>query len=229
MRTINVRQIRGSDLRDAAALGELVGIQHNRALIGVMIPMSAAWTQHVIESNWSRLRQTLAASEEAIKNGNVRKPPVIMREEAPEKSASVTTGVSLRSPMEIASAVAEKAMSALGETLPAAEEAVGRALHLSRPSVGTVTQAEPVRIGEISGKLIEEAGEAKRPLVITHDRELIGILIPVNPRLIQSLIEKNLSRVLHNVDLAEKSLEGPDRNSLTTSRTLRSQKPRSED
>ncbi|MFB8127045.1 hypothetical protein ACFVG1_11960 [Streptomyces bacillaris] len=225
MRTVSVRQIRGADLRDAAAAGELVGIQNNRALIGVMIPMSAAWTRHVIESNLSRLRQTLAASEAALKDEKVRTPPMREERQISQRPGSVATEIHQRSPMEIVSTVAEKAMAALNETLPAVEAAAGRALHLHKTAVGTMASAMPVRIGDISGKLIEEAGEAQRPLVITHERELVGILVPVTARLVQSLIEKNLSRVLHNIDLAEKVLEGPDRESLTTSRQLREEKP----
>jgi hypothetical protein len=72
------------------------------------------------------------------------------------------------------------------------------------PSVRTV------RIGDLSAEVIEQAGVAAQTLAITHDRELLGIVIPVTPGLVEFLIERNMSRVLYNISLGEKQLGTPD-------------------
>ncbi len=72
------------------------------------------------------------------------------------------------------------------------------------PSVRTV------RIGDLSAEVIEQAGLAAQTLAITHDRELLGIVIPVTPGLVEFLIERNMSRVLYNINLGEKQLGTPD-------------------
>ena len=51
-------------------------------------------------------------------------------------------------------------------------------------------------------------------LALTHDRELIGIVIPVTQNLVHFLIEQNISRVLYNIDVGEKELTLPG--ALTT-------------
>lgn len=68
-----------------------------------------------------------------------------------------------------------------------------------------------VRIGELSAERIEQAGAAGQILALTHDRELVGILIPVTQGLVQFLIEQNMSRVLYNIGLGEKQLAAHDK------------------
>lgn len=70
----------------------------------------------------------------------------------------------------------------------------------SQPSVRTV------RIGDLSAGLIEKAGQAGQTLAITHDRQLIGIMIPVTQGLVEFLIEQNVSRVLANITRGEMQL-----------------------
>jgi hypothetical protein len=55
--------------------------------------------------------------------------------------------------------------------------------------------------------VIRGAGVNKEALAITHDRELIGILVPVTQDLVKFLIEQNMSRVLGSIDRAEGQLE----------------------
>jgi hypothetical protein len=68
-----------------------------------------------------------------------------------------------------------------------------------------------VRIGELSAERIEQAGAAGQTLALTHDRELVGIVIPVTQGLVEFLIEQNMSRVLYNIGLGEKQLTTPDK------------------
>jgi hypothetical protein len=81
----------------------------------------------------------------------------------------------------------------------------GSAEELAEPSVHTV------RIGELSAERIEQAGAAGQTLALTHDRELVGIVIPVTQGLVEFLIEQNMSRVLYNIGLGEKQLTTPDK------------------
>jgi hypothetical protein len=67
-----------------------------------------------------------------------------------------------------------------------------------------------VRIGELSARQIEKAGESGQALAVTHERELIGIVVPVTQGLVQLLIEQNMSRVLYNIRMAEKQLTTKD-------------------
>ena len=72
--------------------------------------------------------------------------------------------------------------------------------------VAEARSALTVRIGDLTANLIEEAGASGRTLAITHDRELIAIVIPVTRDLVEFLLEQNMSRVLYNVGLAEKEM-----------------------
>ena len=79
--------------------------------------------------------------------------------------------------------------------------------------------ARTVRIGDLSAGLIEEAGRGGQTLAITHDRELIGIVIPVTQELVQFVIEQNISRVLYNISLGEKQI-GTDEELATLDQAL---------
>ena len=68
----------------------------------------------------------------------------------------------------------------------------------------------PIRIGDLSAAQIEKAGANGQTLAITHDRKLIGILIPVTQGLVQFLIERNISRVLTNIRQGEDQRIGPE-------------------
>jgi hypothetical protein len=84
--------------------------------------------------------------------------------------------------------------------------------------------ARTVRIGDLTATLIEKAGAAGHSLAVTHERELIAIVIPVTRNLVEFLLEQNMSRVLYNVGLAEKEIAA-DR-SLTSLASLTSEYPK---
>jgi hypothetical protein len=65
-----------------------------------------------------------------------------------------------------------------------------------------------MRIGDLSAAEIEKAGVNGQALAVTHDRTLIGILIPVTQGLVQFLIERNISSVLENIRHGEERLKG---------------------
>jgi antitoxin (DNA-binding transcriptional repressor) of toxin-antitoxin stability system len=94
----------------------------------------------------------------------------------------------------------------------------------ARPTVRTV------RIGDLTARLIGEAGTAGQTLAITNDRQLTGIIIPVTRDLVEFLLEENMSRVLYSIAEAEKqsraaadavALPGQDARSTSTPRAAK--------
>ena len=125
--------------------------------------------------------------------------------DAPEAAPTGLAGIA---------AVATAAVSGTVVNMPGGKETVEQ-LRAAAGSPGSATGEDggsdrsavrTVRIGDLSGHLVEEAGAAGQTLAITHDRELIGIVVPVTPGLVQFLIEMNMSRVLYNIGLGEGKL-----------------------
>jgi hypothetical protein len=199
MQTISIRDIRGETLRKVASQGKLLAITNRRALIGVFIPVAVAWVEHLIDYNWSRMRQSVAEGADAM----------AMRKPLAELDDVVNT----------AERMARLAVTMVDGTLAAAPESreslrrIQDMLNPPGPSAESAGNGGPtvrtVRVGELKAgaSLIEEAAKARQTLAITHDRELIGIIIPITPGLVQFLTEQNMSRVLTSIDLAEKELE----------------------
>jgi hypothetical protein len=211
METVSVRGLRGSDLAKRARSGELVGIENHRVLIGVVVPVTSRWLEHLIDYNWSNVMQSVAEGEQALAAG---KPMVTLDGVIAEADGhSQQPGVPEAAPEGLAG-IAAVATAAVGGTVvnvPGGKETVEQlraAAGSSKPATGqeegsAESSVRTVRIGDLSGHLIEEAGAAGQTLAITHDRELIGIVVPVTPGLVQLLIEMNMSRVLNNIARGE--------------------------
>ena len=202
METVSIRGLRGSDLAKRARGGELVGIENHRVLIGVVVPVTSRWLEHLIDYNWSNVVQSVAEGEQALAAG---KPMVTLdgviaeadgrsqRPGEPEAEPKGLAGIAAVATAAVGKEAVEQLRAAAGSSKPATGQEEGSA----ESSVRTV------RIGDLSGHLIEEAGAAGQTLAITHDRELIGIVVPVTPGLVQLLIEMNMSRVLYNIGRGE--------------------------
>lgn len=224
METVSIRGLRGAALRDRARKGEVLAITNHRVLVGVLIPAVAGWVEHLIYQNWSRVRQSIAEGEQAMADGT---PMVTIQEMIGEPDAAghgqgpgPGTAPAGRPDVPLAAAIVGGAVA----QAPESKEALERFLAAWNPPGLAARQesssAEPsvvvrtvctVRIGDLSARLIEEAGANGQALAITHDRELIGILIPVTQGLVQFLIEQNMSRVLDNIGRAEEELEASDK------------------
>lgn len=78
-----------------------------------------------------------------------------------------------------------------------------------KPKGGPTRSAavRPIRIGDLSAAQIEKAGASGEALAITHDRELIGILISVTQDLVQFLVEQNITSVLDSIHYGEAELK----------------------
>ena len=214
METVSIRNLRGKTLREKAHSGKPLAITNHRALVGVLIPVAAAWVEQLIDYNWSQVRQSIAEGETALKEG----PPLTRLQDT--IAAIAVTGEPAPgkdSPPAIPEKLAVPLVAALtGETLAQTPE--GReAIQQLRSALAPPPQADngkkdrqpsvrTVRIGDLSASLIEKAGEDGQTLAITHDRELIGIVIPVTRGLVEFLIEQNVSRVLYNIIHGEAQL-----------------------
>lgn len=193
--TISIRSLRGADLQERARRGRPLAVTNHGALVGVIIPVSTAWVEHLIYENWARVRQRIAAGEQVIADAEV-------------------TPVGCQSLVPLAATM-------VGETVvqaPESEEAVDRlrvALNPRHHAAGAHDNGSAesslvrrIRIGDLSAGQIEKAGLNGHTLAITHDRKLIGILIPVTQGLVHFLIEQNISGVLDNIKLGEDQLNG---------------------
>jgi hypothetical protein len=212
METVSIRDLRGTTLRESARKGKPLAITNHRVLIGVMIPVVTEWVEHVIDNNWSHVQQSIAEGEQAMASGTPlpRLRDVVAEPDAPDSGKDVPlTTERLAAPL-----VAALAGSTV--TQPAESREALQRLHAAlNPAEPGSSPAEPsirtVRIGDVSAAVIEEAGDTGQTLAITHDRELIGIVIPVTQRLVEYLIEQNVSRVLYNIGLGEKQINTPDK------------------
>ena len=204
MQTISIRNLRGEPLRQTALKGKLLAITNRGTLIGVIIPATAEWLEHLIDHNWVHVRQSIAEGEEAI----AAETPITIQNVFPEENAADYRAADMADGTVAQALDSEETLERLRVALnPSATDAEPE----DRPSGPSVIT---VRIGELSAARIEEVGAEGQILAITHERELIGILIPVTRDLVGFLIEQNLSRILYNTALGERQLSTPDK--LTT-------------
>ena len=219
METVSIRNLRGSALRERARNGEPLAITNHRVLIGVMIPVAAPWVELLIDYNWSHVRQSIAEGEHAMAAGT---PLTAIEDVIAEPDVPGPGEEGLNTPERLAVPLVAALTGGTVTQTPQSKEAVRRLQAVLNPPGSAAGQenspAEPsvrtVRIGDLSATIIQEAGEAGQTLAVTHDRELIGIVIPVTQRLVEFLIEQNISRVLYNIGLGEKQIGTPDK--LTT-------------
>jgi hypothetical protein len=186
MQMINIRHLRGADLRKSAQAGELVGVLKNRRLIGITIPVTPNWVEHLVQHNWSRILQNVTDGERA------------MAEEAPMLTLDnvIAQGATAESPtVRLPSETVPRFLSSIG-VVPSEDS--------------DLPPTRTVRVGDLSAKLIEQAGDAEEMLAVTHDGVLLGIVVPVTQRLIQYLVGKNMSRVKFNIEYGEKETSGEE-------------------
>ena len=212
METLSIRDLRGAKLRASARRGRPLAITTHRVLIGVFVPVASAWVEHLIESNWSQVQQSIAEGEQAMASDGSRlitPDEVVSKSDIAESEFSHgdgTPGGSGAIPLmaSLAGGVVSQAPQGrrVIEELNAAFNPAGPA----NPAGEAEPAVRTVRIGDITADLIERTGRAGQTLAITHDRELIGMVIPVTQDLVQFLIEQNISRVLYNIGLSESRL-----------------------
>jgi len=213
METVSIRDLRGATLRDRAREGKPLAITNHRVMIGLVIPVVPAWVEHIVCYNWSHVRQSIDEAEDALASG---KPMATL----PSVSAARETGSGVLPTPPIplvADLVGETVVQTprSKETLELLQAALNPRAAADQENGAPGHSAERiVRIGDLSADMIERAGRDGQMLAVTHDKELIGIIIPVTQGLVQFLIEQSLSRVVYNIGLAEKELG--TQNKMTT-------------
>ena len=193
MEKIKIRELRGSTLETYARKGELVGLMRDQALIAVVIPTAQAWVEHLIDQNWSRIKNSVREGEAEI---------AVSSDIATLDEVLADADGSAKPPEDRAAA---SPLGALWETVGApAREMIqrlgfaGRSLDES-PYVTTTS----VRIRDISARRINQAGENRELLVLSHDGALIGVVVPLTNSLIDHWIRANRNRVDLNALRAE--------------------------
>ncbi len=217
METVSIRNLRGESLRENALKGKPVAITNRGALIGVIVSVASAWVEHLIDYNWSHVRQSVVEGEQAIA---AAVPMITIQDVVPdEKDTGDKEGQSRRTPDRLALTLAAAMVGGSVAQTADTKEILERLRAALNPSASTAGPEDSpagssvitVRIGDLTAGLIEKAGGAGQTLAITHERELIGIVIPVTPGLVEFLIEQNMSRVLYNIALSEKQIRSPDK------------------
>jgi antitoxin (DNA-binding transcriptional repressor) of toxin-antitoxin stability system len=216
METVKIREIRGKALRDKASSGKSLAITNRGTLIGVIIPVTQAWVEHLIDHNWSHVRQSIAEGEQALAAGTPMLTIDDVDAQADTRGYGEEQGHS--TPERLAVPLVAAVVGGTVIQPPETRETLERLQALLNPGGSDEERAEPsvatVRVGDLSAERIEQAGAAGQTLALTHDRELVGIVIPVTQGLVEFLIEQNMSRVLYNIGLGEKQLTTSDE--LTT-------------
>jgi hypothetical protein len=213
MDTIKIRELRGADLRERVRGGKPLAITNYRALIGVLVPVTQAWVEHLIDRNWSHVGQSIAEGEQAVASGTSMLTVDDVAAQADARGYGEGQGPG--TPEKLAVPLVAAVVGGMVMQPPETRETLERLQALLNPP-GQVEgpPAEPsvqtVRIGDLSAARIERAGADGQTLALTHDRELVGIVIPVTRGLVEFLIEQNMSRVLYNIGLGEKQLTTPD-------------------
>jgi antitoxin (DNA-binding transcriptional repressor) of toxin-antitoxin stability system len=227
MDTVKIRELRGTELQRRARSGRPLALTNRGSLIAVIIPVTRAWVEHLVDYNWSHVRQSIDEGERAMAAGEPMATiddvmalpapgdgpgPQAPGHHAPELLVPVVAAViggTVMQPPETTETL-ERLHAMLNPRNPD-EEPEG-------PSVLTM------RIGELTAERVERAGAAGQTLALTHDRELVAIVIPVTRGLVEFLIEQNMSRVLYNTALGEKEILSP-RQMLTLDDALRATAP----
>ena len=217
METVSIRNLRGGSLRESALRGKPLAITNRGALIGVIIPVAAAWVEHLIDYNWSHVRQSVIEGEQTM---TAETPMIKIQDVVTEgHDAGGQDAQARNTPEGLALTLAAAMVGGSVAQTSGSKEILHRLQMALNPPASAGGQedrpASPsvltVRIGDLTAGLIEKAGSDGQTLAITHERELIGIVIPVTPGLVEFLIEQNMSRVLYNIALGEKQIATSDK------------------
>ena len=190
VKNIGIREVRASKLRELAAEGTLAAITDNRVLAGIFCPVTQDWLTQMLAMNRSRIRESVRSGEKELANlAQLRTLDSLAAEAA---TAPVDTSAAGWNPIE----AVQDVLSAVRHAMSPSHDAAGPAK----------LETKTVRIGELSGPVIREAARTGQTLAVTDRRELVGVIIPVDERLVAHIVEENLSRIYRNVLEGEREL-----------------------
>jgi hypothetical protein len=177
-----------------------------------MIPVTQSWVEHIIDYNWSHVRQSIVEGEQEMADGT---PMLTIDDALAQPSAPVLDEKQAHgAPERLAAPLVAAVVGGTVMQSPETREVVKQMNAALNPSGAGEGQSEPsvltMRIGELSADRLEQAGENGHTIALTYERELVGIIIPVTQGLVEFLIEQNMSRVLYNIGMGEKELKNGD-------------------
>lgn len=188
VKNISIREVRASKLREFAAEGTLAAITDNRVLAGIFCPVTQDWLTQMLAMNRSRIRESVRSGEKEL--ANLTRLRTLDSLAAEAATAPVDTSAGEWNPIE----AVQDVLSAVRHAMSPSHDAAGPA------------KTKTVRIGELSGPVIREAARTGQTLAVTDRRELVGIIVPVDERLVAHIVEENLSRIHRNVLEGEREL-----------------------
>jgi antitoxin (DNA-binding transcriptional repressor) of toxin-antitoxin stability system len=214
METFSIRNLLGSALCEYTRRGNPLVIANHQALISIVIPVRAAWVEHIVDYNWARVRQSIAKGERVA----AATSPTTLDDVIAEADAAVWRSDDV--PGDGLERLASPLAATSGRTLECTE-IFDRLQEALNPLGSTARPAEPTEItvftlcfDELSPRIIEQAGKAGQILALTEDGESVGIVIPFARDLVEYLLGRNISRVLDNIAWGEKELSAT--NEMTT-------------
>ena len=69
MDTVKIRELRGTDLQERPRSGRPLALTNRGSLIAVIVPVTRAWVEHLVDYNWSHVRQSIDEGERAMAAG----------------------------------------------------------------------------------------------------------------------------------------------------------------
>ena len=180
METVSIRNLRGDDLYRRAQKGQPVAITNRGTLIGVVIPVASAWVEHLIDYNWSHVRQSIVEGEQAMAAGTQL---ITIQDVVPEGDAAGSgEAQGENTPEKLAvPLVAALTGDAVART-PQTEEAIVRLQAVLNPSAPALWEKGSsvitvVRMGDLTARLIEKAGVDGQTLALTYNGQLIAVVM----------------------------------------------------
>ncbi|MFC6161197.1 hypothetical protein [Kribbella jiaozuonensis] len=212
MKTIKIRDLRGSTLEAHARNGDLVGLTRDRALIAVVIPAGQAWVEHLVDRNWSQVTKEIAAGEAAIAGpGSLPLADEVVSEAS---EAGEIAGRDEYRPAAGRRRGADELAEVVG--LPTAEmlRRLGAQIGPASPDGRQSTKSSTIRVGDLSARRIDAAGQAGELLVLTNDGMQVGIVVPVSQKFVEFLVTQNLSRIMYDARRSELDLAAEESSHL---------------
>ena len=162
METVKIRELRGTDLQERARSGKPLAITNRGTLIGVIIPVTQAWVEHLIDYNWSHVRQSIAEGERAMAAGT---PMPTIDDVAPGGCPRLRRAAGACTPEQLAVPLVAAVIGGTVMQPPETTETLERLQALLNPRAQPEEPAEPsvltMRIGELSAERIERAGDGR--------------------------------------------------------------------
>ena len=209
METVSIRHLRGGLLRDRARRGRPLAVTSHRVLIGIVIPVDA-WVESFVDYNWSPVWQSITEGERAVTAG---KPIAMLDDVINDVDAAVWQSDDV--PDDESEGMAPPFLgTAAGAAMEEESESLNETLTFLSESIPTVSTVRTIDVWDLYYDLID--GRIGRRAVgtpavaVTDEQEVVSVFVPMTQDLVEDILEKNMSRVLYDIALAEKQLDATE-------------------